>query len=111
MDDHRIDALSTHIAASLSRRASLLGLAGAALAAASAAPASAGKAGKKVKKTCKKQIGQCESSVAAFCADAPVEGCEPVLLPCCASFKGCKAGTAYGCIVDALLELFQTDPE
>jgi hypothetical protein len=94
----------------LSRRASLLGVAGSAVASMVPHAASrAGKAGKKARKTCKRQIGQCQGSISDFCANPqltiPQEECEAGLLPCCPSFRNCKAGAAYDCIADALLAL------
>lgn len=91
----------------LSRRASLIGLLGAALTAAvvEPAPAPAGKASKKAKKACKRQVGQCESSVTTFCTDFPAldpEECEAAFRPCCASFQNCAAGKVQECWVEAL---------
>jgi hypothetical protein len=92
------------------RRASLLGVGGAALASVALPKATrAGKAGKKAKKKCKQQITKCQGSVTAFCAgplNIDQETCEAAFLPCCPSFKGCKAGAAYDCIGDAILTLF-----
>jgi hypothetical protein len=108
MNDQVFDAFTAR-AASLSRRASLVSLGGAALAAAVVrpTPARAGSVGKKVKKKCKKQIGQCETSVTIFCARQLFdrEDCEATLLPCCTSFAGCKGGDAYDCIVNGLVAL------
>jgi hypothetical protein len=105
MIEQPVDAATAHGVESRSRRASLIALGGAAFAAiARSSPARAGKAGKKAKKKCKRQVGQCESSIAALCADEPAE-CEVVLAPCCTFFKGCKAGAAYQCIIDGLLAL------
>jgi hypothetical protein len=106
MVEQPVDVVAVHTAESLSRRVSFIALGGAALAAAVArpSPARAGKAGKKAKKKCKRQIGQCESSIASLCTGGP-EACVDVLSPCCRSFKGCKAGAAYQCIVDGLLAL------
>jgi hypothetical protein len=105
MRDRTIDALPVSAADALSRRRSLIALCGVALAAAVGipAPARAGKAGKKSKKKCRRQIGQCESSVKAFCVAPLLIGpteCETLLLPCCQSFAGCHAGNAYQCFVD-----------
>ena len=91
----------------LSRRASLIGLLGAALTAAvvDPAPAHAGKAGKKARKACRRQVGQCETSVTTFCSDFPAldpEECEAAFRPCCASFQNCAAGKVQKCWVDAL---------
>ncbi|HYI14930.1 MAG TPA: hypothetical protein VEX37_06045 [Thermomicrobiales bacterium] len=108
MNDRTFDFFTAR-AASLSRRASLVGLGGAALAAAVVAPtpARAGTVSKKVKKKCKKQIGQCETSAALFCARQffDLGACQTTLFPCCASFKNCKGGTAYECIVNGLIVL------
>lgn len=97
-------------ARSFSRRASVFGLGGAALASVALPMATrAGKAGKKAKKKCRRQIGKCQGSVTSFCAGPLTidrETCEAAFLPCCPSFKGCKAGAAYDCIGDALLALF-----
>jgi len=99
------DVVAVHTAESLSRRTSLIALGGAALSVvARPSPARAGKAGKKAKKKCKRQIGQCESSIATVCSGGPA-GCEEVLAPCCSSFKNCKAGAAYQCIADGLLAM------
>ncbi len=100
-------------ARTVSRRTSLFGIGSAALASVGLpAAASAGKAGKKAKKKCKKQIGKCQASVTSFCAGPLLidrETCEAAFLPCCPSFKGCKAGAAYDCIGDALLTLFPSE--
>jgi hypothetical protein len=110
MNERRIQEVVVRTAETLSRRASLTTLGGAAIAAvARPAPVSAGKVSKKVRKTCKRQIGQCQSSVAAFCADAP-EACDAALTPCCASFKGCKAAAVYECLIAALLALDAPEP-
>lgn len=109
MSAQTFDAFTVRSAALLSRRASLVGFGGAALGAAAMSPATAraGKVAKKVKKKCKKQIGQCESSATAFCAQQffDLEDCEATLLACCSSFKGCKGGNAYDCIVDGMVAL------
>ncbi len=91
----------------LSRRASLIGLLGAALPVAvfEPAPAPAGKAGKKARKACRRQVGQCETSVTAFCSDFPAldpEECEAAFRPCCASFQNCAAGKVQECWDEAL---------
>jgi hypothetical protein len=112
MNAQSFAARTTRTTAYLSRRASLIGLGGAALGAVTApATARAKKAAKKVKRKCRKQIGLCETSVADFCASLESiepEDCEAALLPCCASFQGCQAGGAYGCIGEALIALDQT---
>ena len=103
------DAITVRSAALISRRASLVGFSGAALGAVVMVPATAraGKVAKKVKKKCKKQIGQCEASAIAFCARQlfDSEDCQATLLACCSSFKGCKGGNAYDCIVDGMVAL------
>lgn len=106
MIEQPVDVAADHTVGSRVRRASIVALGAAALAAVVTrpSPARAGKAGKKAKKKCKRQIGQCQSSIADLCADEPAE-CEEVLAPCCTSFKGCQAGAAYQCIVDGLLAL------
>ena len=110
MSMHPSDVVAKRTASSLSRRTSLVALGGAAVTTA-LRPSStrAGKVSRKVKRTCKRQIGQCQSSVASFCAEAP-EGCEEAIAPCCASFKGCKAGAVYACIFDALVALEPPGP-
>jgi hypothetical protein len=111
MNDQTVDSFARRAAGVFSRRASLIGLGGAALVAAllEPAPGRAGKVGKRVKRTCKRQIGQCRSSVETFCARpnlvVPADECEAALSPCCPSFKNCRAGAAYDCIGDALLAL------
>ena len=110
MSDRNRQPLSIPVARSLSRRASLFGIGSAALAAAVVPTASrAGKAGKKAKKVCKRQIGQCQASVSDFCANPQLvisqAECEVAFLPCCLSFKSCKAGAVYDCMGDALLTL------
>jgi hypothetical protein len=105
MHNESVNALAHRTAPSLTRRTSLVAIGGAALASALArpAPAHAGKAGKKAKKMCRRQIGQCETSVTAFCATASElleidrEACEASVLPCCGSFKGCQAGSFFRC--------------
>lgn len=110
MRTHPLDVAAVRTADSLSRRASLVALGGAAVTAVlRPSAASAGKVAKKVKRTCKRQIGQCQSSVASFCAGAPA-GCEEAMAPCCASFKGCKAGAVYACIFAALVALEPPGP-
>jgi hypothetical protein len=109
MDIHRIGAPAVRSAASRSRRLSLIGLGGAAIAAvARPVPARAGKGGKKAKKKCTRQVGACETAVRNACGllllEEEAEACEAALLPCCASFKGCKAGTAYECLLNAVRE-------
>lgn len=105
MIEQPVDVAAEQTVGSRGRRASILALGAAALATvARPSPTRAGKAGKKAKKKCKRQIGQCKSSIAALCADEPAE-CEKVLAPCCTSFKGCQAGAAYQCIVDGLVAL------
>jgi hypothetical protein len=110
MRERIFNAIAARPGESLSRRASLLGLGTAALAAAlaNAIPAHAGKAGKKAKKACKRQVGQCETSVVEFCARiAPADPedqalCQDRFTPCCQSFNGCKAGDAYECLFNIL---------
>jgi hypothetical protein len=103
------DTFFVRTARSISRRATLLGIGGATFVAVPLPqPARGGKAGKKAKKKCKKQIGKCQASVTSFCArplSVDQETCEAMFLPCCQSFKGCKAGAVYDCIGDALLAL------
>jgi hypothetical protein len=97
------------ISRSVSRRTSLAGFGGAFAAAVAIrpSPARAGKVSKRVKKKCKKQISACQSSVAAYCATRLIPGdredCEAELLPCCSSFKTCKAGAAYACLIEGVL--------
>ena len=91
----------------LPRRASLIGPLAAALTAAvvGPAPTQARTAGKKARKACKRQVGQCETSVTTFCTDFPAldpEECEAAFRPCCASFQNCAAGKVQECWVEAL---------
>lgn len=106
MIEQPVDVIAVGGGETRSRRASLIALASASVVAVVArrSPARAGKAETKAKKKCKRQIGQCESSITSLCTEGPAE-CVEVLAPCCRSFKGCKAGPAYQCIVDGLLAL------
>jgi hypothetical protein len=109
MNEQSVDATIVRTTAFVSRRTSVIGIGAAALAAVRPSRAKAGKAGRRAKKTCKKQIDKCQSSVTSFCGQPNLnvsqEVCEAAILPCCSSFKRCKAGTAYDCIVAALLSL------
>ncbi len=89
-------AVPVRAARPFSRRASVVVLGGGALISVALPTATrAGKAGKKARKKCKRQIGICQGSVTTLCAGPLTieqETCEAAFLPCCASFKGCKAG-------------------
>jgi hypothetical protein len=109
MHDTRSSTILSRAARSVSRRTTLAGFGGALVAAAAMrpSPAGAGKVSKRVEKKCKKQISKCQSSVAAYCATRLIPGdreeCEAELLPCCSSFKTCKAGAAYACLIEGVL--------
>jgi hypothetical protein len=109
MGDHLIATFTARTVTTLTRRVALLGLGGAGLAATfRPAPTRADKAGKRAKKACRGQIGQCQGSVSAFCANPffeNPEACEAVLSPCCQQFKNCKARGAYDCLFAGLNEL------
>ncbi len=108
MNDRALDVTTTRAAASLSRRASLIGLLGAALAPALAVtPASAKKKGRnrKNKKSnkdsrCEQQVAMCEASITRFCPRfLDPEACEAVLRPCCSDLRTCEVDAALVCIV------------
>lgn len=109
MDDHIVAKFTAREATTLTRRVALLGFGGAGLAATfRPSAARAGKAAKRAKKACKRQIGQCEGSVSAFCSNPffeNPEACEAVLAPCCQSFHNCKARGAYDCMLAGIDEL------
>jgi hypothetical protein len=92
-----------------SRRVSLGGLAGAGLAAAfSLVSSEPAMARNRKKRTCKKQNGDCRSSVSAYCeqtSTADAEVCEEALHSCCGLLKECNAGGFYDCLIDALIAL------
>ncbi len=96
--------LMARASTALSRRAAFRPLAGGAVAAlVRPGLTQAGKARKKIKKRCRRQIGQCEASITAFCdpSGSGVLGlCGETLLPCCQLFNGCKADEAVGCLYD-----------
>ena len=59
--------------------------------------------------TCLPARGDCGAGIneTSFCAKQffDLEDCEATLLACCTSFKGCKGGNAYDCIVDGMVAL------
>ena len=109
MHDRTFTAISTRAAASLNRRASLIGLLGAARTPALAlTPASAKKKGKNKNKNkesnkdslCKEQEEMCESSLSRFCPQfVDPEECEALLRPCCADLRTCEVDAALICIL------------
>jgi hypothetical protein len=105
MHDHPIDTLATG-PGWRSRRVALGALVGVAIASAlgRTSPVRAGKAGRKARKRCKRQSGQCETSVSKLCASGVFEQgeCETTLLPCCPSFKGCRIESAILCLGEGI---------
>lgn len=93
-------AIATDAARSLTRRATLTGLGTGMASLALPSLASAKKKRKKsAGKACKKQVGRCESAVAAQCAIALIpESCLRQLMPCCAPLSSCDATAAYECV-------------
>ena len=92
-----------------SRRVSIGGLAGAALEAAfSLVSIESATARKGKKKTCKKQNGDCRSSVGAYCeqsAPTEMDVCQEAIISCCGLLNGCDARGFYDCLIDGLLAL------
>jgi hypothetical protein len=103
VNDATFDALSARTAASLTRRASLIGI-GVAAAATLAAPAAAKNKNnrkgrnKKAKDLCGPQEAQCVDAVRTACARLQFPGiCLGRFLDCCTPFADCNAERATAC--------------